>query len=71
MLQGLTVRCCGEAAPVLVDARNGAASLVCDAWAPEAGFAGWMDLELEHGPPITAADGRLLGLCIGSIRVEE
>ncbi|HVH73455.1 MAG TPA: hypothetical protein VM755_00925 [Stellaceae bacterium] len=71
VLDGLAVRCFGEEAPVQISAQNGSASLVCDVWAPAAGFAGWIDLELQHGPPDHAADGRMIGLCIGSIRLEE
>ncbi len=71
VLEGLALRSCGKEARVLVNARDGAASLLCEALAPEAGFTGWIDLELRHGPPQESADGRLLGLCIGAIKVEE
>ena len=71
VLDGLKVRCAGEEAAVNITRRDGSASLLCEARAPEAGFVGWLDLELEHGPPEQAGDGRMLGLCIGSIGLEE
>lgn len=71
ILDSLAVRCAGAAAALMVSAEAGdAASLVCDARAAAAGFTGWLDLELRHPSPEVSADGRKLGLCIGSIRVE-
>lgn len=71
VLEGLLMRCSGEEARLQITRHAGSASIICEAWAPETGFVGWLDLELRHGPPERSADGRLLGLCIGSIALTE
>ena len=71
ILDGLALRCCGKEVAHEIEAKNGAANITCEAELPEAGFTGWLDLELMHGLPNPGADGRALGLCVGSIRLEE
>jgi hypothetical protein len=70
LLDGLAVQCRGNKTVALVTAVNGSASIICEALAPENGFIGWLDIELCYPPPERSADGRVLGLCIGSIKVE-